>query len=99
MVQSQKAVQFPMGQTVITRGVNDLIVEKEAFAKFVTQSLSRHGKGDWGDLSPEDKTDNTLSLNQELRLLSAYETPDLPKIWIITEADRSVTTVLFPDEY
>ena len=99
MVQSKALVRFPLGQMVMTRGVNDLIAENEAFAKFVTQSLSRHAKGDWGDLSPEDKVDNNLSLNQELRLLSAYETTDLPKIWIITEADRSVTTVLFPDEY
>lgn len=98
-MQSKALVRFPLGQMVMTRGVNDLIAENEAFAKFVTQSLIRHAKGDWGDLSPEDKEENNLSLKKELRLLSAYETPDLPKIWIITEADRSVTTILFPDEY
>ena len=95
----QKTVRFPMGQTVLTRSVNDLIAENEAFAKFVMASLARHATGDWGDLTPEDKAENDLSLNRKLRLLSAYESPDLPKIWIITEADRSVTTVLFPEDY
>ena len=99
MTQSKAFVRFPLGQMVITRGVNDLIAENEAFAKFVTQSLGRHARADWGNLSPEDKEENDRSLNQELRLLFAYEAPGLPKIWIITESDRSVTTVLFPEEY
>jgi hypothetical protein len=99
MVTNHKIVQFPMGQTVLTRGVNDLIAEDAVFAKLVTESLVRHATGDWGDLSAEDKVENDLSLKEGLRLLSAYETEGLPKIWIITEADRSVTTVLFPEEY
>jgi len=99
MAASKNAVQFPLGQTVMTRGVNDLVAENGAFAKFVTESLVRHATGDWGDLSVEDQAENDLSLKQGFRLLSAYENEGLPKIWIITEADRSVTTVLFPDEY
>jgi len=83
----------------MTRGVNDLVAEREDFAKFVTGSLKRHANGDWGDLDNEDKKENELSLKERLRLLSAYETEGLPKIWIITEADRSATTILFPDEY
>jgi len=90
---------FPLGQLVFTRGVNDLIAENKEFALFVLTSLQRHARGDWGDLSEEDKKENEYSLNRHLRLLSAYERPPLPKIWIITEADRSVTTVLFPEEY
>ena len=92
-------MKFPLGQVVWTRGVNDMVAENEAFAKFVTQSLVRHARGDWGNLAPEDIEENNLSLKEELRLLSAYESEGLPKIWIITEADRSVTTVLYPDEY
>jgi len=75
------------------------VAENADFAKFVMSSLSRHARGDWGDLDEEDKKENELSLKEGFRLLSAYERAGLPKIWIITEADRSVTTVLFPDEY
>lgn len=90
---------FPLGRLMITRGVNDLVADNKEFALFVLNSLQRHAKGDWGDLSEEDKKENEYSLNRRLRLLSAYERPPLPKIWIITEADRSLTTVLFPEEY
>ena len=93
------AVKFKMGHMVMTRGVNDLVAENEAFAKFVAQSLASHSRGDWGNLSEEDRQENELSLKEGFRLFSAYETEGLPKIWIITEADRSATTVLFPDEY
>lgn len=90
---------FPLGRLMITRGVNDLVADNKEFALFVLNSLQRHARGDWGDLSEEDKKENEYSLNRRLRLLSAYERPPLPKIWIITEADRSLTTVLFPEEY
>lgn len=91
--------KFPLGQIVMTRGVNDLVAENTEFAKFAMESLRRHASGDWGDLGPEDKKENELSLRRGFRLLSAYEKYPLPKIWIITEADRSVTTILFPSEY
>lgn len=90
---------FRPGRLLMTRGINDLVAEDEAFAKLVTQGLARHLKGDWGDLCQEDKAENELSLKEGFRLLSAYESPELPKIWVITEADRSATTILFPDEY
>ncbi|MFC1910383.1 hypothetical protein ACFLXC_03710 [Chloroflexota bacterium] len=90
---------FPLGQLVMTRGVNDLVAEGGAFAKFVTESLNRHVKGDWGELNDEDKQENELSLKEGFSILSAYEADGLPKIWIITEADRSATTILFPDDY
>jgi len=91
--------KIPLGQLVMTRGVNDRVADDTEFAKFVTESLGRHAKGDWGDLCQEDKKENDFSLKKGFRLLSAYERDGLPKIWIITEADKSVTTVLFPDEY
>ena len=92
-------VAINLGRLLMTRGVNDLVAEDEAFAKFVMCSLTRHRRGDWGDLTDEDIQENELSLKEGYRLLSAYESERLPKIWIITEADRSATTILFPDEY
>lgn len=90
---------FYMGRLVFTRGVNDLVAENEEFAKFVRGSIGRHSRGDWGDLPEEDKKENEYALGRHLRLFSAYIKPPLRKIWIITEADRSATTILFPEEY
>ncbi len=93
-------VAFPLGTLVMTAGVNEKVAEDAKFAEFVTRSLARHTAGDWGDMSQEDKKENDLALKAgNLRVFSAYESPGLPKIWIITEADRSATTILFPDEY
>jgi len=83
----------------MTCGVASRIEEDPAFATFAQESMARHARGDWGDLCKEDKNANNLSLKDGDRLLSAYEHPTLPKIWIITECDRSATTILFPDEY
>ena len=91
--------KFNMGRLVMTRGVNDKVADDAAFAKFVMTSISRHASGDWGDLGNEDKQQNDQALKGDGRLFSAYESGELPKIWIITEWDRSATTVLFPDEY
>jgi hypothetical protein len=90
---------FETGQIVSTRGVFDQASENPDFSKFIQDSLSQHVKGDWGDLSAKDKTENDFSLKNGFRVLSAYEKEGLPKIWIITEADRSATTILFPEEY
>ena len=87
------------GKIVVTRGVMDAMVEKRSFAAFVCRSMARHRRGDWGDISRDDKFENELSLDQGFRILSAYEGKGMPRIWIITEADRSSTTVLFPGEY
>ena len=91
--------KFPLGRVVVTRGVIEQIADDIRFARLVTESLKRHALGDWGNLSEGDKKENELSLREGFRLLSAYEVEGLPKIWVITEADRSATTVLFPEEY
>jgi len=91
--------RFPLGTLLFTRGVNDRAAEDEAFMGFVSNSLNRHSQADWGDVCNEDKKLNDQALNEGSRLLSAYEKQGLPKLWIITEWDRSATTVLFPDEY
>ncbi|MBA7466765.1 hypothetical protein ES707_01955 [subsurface metagenome] len=97
---AQTNIKFPLGRTVMTAGVNDQVAESTEFSKFVLESLGRHTRGDWGDMSQEDKAENDLALKAgNLRIFSAYERPELPKIWIITEADRNATTILFPDEY
>ena len=64
-----------------------------------TEFLARHVTGDWGDLCDEDKAENELSVGQGFRILSSYELNTGAKVWVITEADRSATTILLPDEY
>ena len=91
-------MKFPLGRIVWTRGVNDRVAVDTLFAKFVVDSLKRHANCDWGELSAEDKRENDFSLDKQLRLLSSYQHGGI-KIWIISEADRSVTTILFPEEY
>ena len=87
---------FPTGRLVATPGALALL---EQVNKSPRELLSRHLCGDWGDLCPEDKAENELSLKYGFRLLSSYQVTDTETIWIITEADRSVTTLLLPAEY
>ena len=91
-------MKFPLGKLVWTRYINDCVLENTQFAKFVTDSLARHCMGDWGEISESDKRENNFSLDKHLRLFSVYK-KDKFVIWVITEADRSVTTILFPSEY
>ncbi len=88
--------RFRAGQLVMTAGVNDL-VQRGVFNP--RPYLQRHLDGDWGDLCDEDRRSNDAALKNGDRLFSSYRiTPDL-KLWIITEWDRSVTTLLLPSEY
>jgi len=91
--------KFDLGQIVMTSGVAEQVASDTPFAQFVTQSLKRHANADWGEMSEEDKKENDYSLGKRLRLFSAYEKKPFPKLWVITEADRSATTILFPEEY
>jgi hypothetical protein len=61
--------------------------------------LVRHVTGDWGNLGPYDKEENATSVKHGFRILSSYHLGNGEKLWIITEADRSVTTLLLPSEY
>jgi hypothetical protein len=65
----------------------------------ILSALSRHSRGDWGDVGDADREENELSLREGFRLLSAYRAANGTKFWVITEADRSLTTVLLPEEY
>jgi hypothetical protein len=60
--------------------------------------LARHATGDWGDLCAFDRRQNEIALREGLRVLSSYDVP-AGRLWIITEADRSITTILLPEEY
>jgi hypothetical protein len=85
---------FPLGNVYQTPGVLEAIPSEDVF-----RALARHQSGDWGDLGTEDKEENEFSLGYPLRLLSAYHSQTGMKFWVITEADRSSTTVLLPSEY
>lgn len=87
---------FSSGRIVATPGALALL---EKAQKSPTEFLSRHLRGDWGDLCQDDKAENELSLKHGFRLLSSYPITDRDNLWIITEADRSVTTLLLPAEY
>lgn len=88
--------RFPLGRMVATPGAIEALARAEQSA---FEFISRHQRGDWGDLCEEDKKENEFSVDKELRIFSAYHTRLGEKIWIITEADRSATTVLLPSEY
>jgi hypothetical protein len=88
--------KFPLGQLVATPGA------AEAFTRTnqePTESLRRHWRGDWGEVDAHDRQENDISLAQGYRLLSVYTLQDGTRIWVITEADRSATTILLPSEY
>ena len=92
-----------MGMIVVTAAVSDALaqdtVEARAFSKYVSRCLGRHSNGDWGDMDDEDKKQNDRALLDDCRIMSSYGKGTDDHIWIITEADRSVTTVLFPSDY
>lgn len=88
--------RFALGRTVITPGAIEAL---QLAGQTPTEFLSRHISGDWGELSDEDVKENELSLEQGFRLLSRYQTSKGECLWIITEADRSATTILLPIEY
>lgn len=93
---------FPLGRVVMTRGIADRCETDACFLGLVEQALNLHANGNWGDLCDEDWNSNQEALRTgEDRLFSAYRLSDATdeRIWIITEWDRSVTTILFPDEY
>ena len=95
MAKDYKA-KFLLGRLLATPGA--LKALKEA-GQEATEFLSRHQHGDWGELDDEDKKENDLSILNNWRILSAYTLKTGTRIWIITEADRSATTILLPEEY
>ena len=94
--------KFSLGMLCATAGVAEQTRQDREFHAFIWQCLSRYREGDWGDMTSSDKRANDDAVAcGDARILASYKRPDHPtqNIWIITEADRSATTVLFPDEY
>lgn len=88
--------RFALGQVVATPGALDALRETN---QTPFEFLSRHVAGDWGEVSAEDSQENEFSVQHGLRILSAYTLTTGVKLWLITEADRSYTTLLLPSEY
>lgn len=94
MTSPNSSRKFELGQVVATKGAIKEITEYEMFT-----ALRRHASGDWGDICGGDKYENDFAVVYGGRLFSVYKTHKNTKFWIITEADRSSTTILLPKEY
>ncbi len=88
--------RFRLGRIVATPGALAALANT---GDSPSSFLRRHVGGDWGELDEHDRKENELSLQHGFRLLSAYTLANGTKLWIITEADRSTTTLLLPSEY
>ena len=87
---------FPLGRIVATPGAFDALARANQSPQ---EFLNRHVTGEWGELGNEDKAENNYSLKHGFRILSSYKTAAGEKLWLITESDRSLTTLLQPEEY
>ena len=85
---------FELGDIFVTPGVLEVILKED-----MNLALQRHANGDWGEVCKEDWELNNEALELGHRILSVYTSSDGVKFWIITEADRSATTILLPEEY
>jgi hypothetical protein len=86
---------LPLGRVVATPGALKLLMEVGGHP---FDFLARHAMGDWGELCAFDRRQNEIALRDGYRVLSSYETM-AGRVWVITEADRSVTTILLPEDY
>ena len=93
---SRPRPRFGLGQVVGTPGALQALQDA---GQQPAEFLTRHVTGDWGELSDEDREENEFSVKQRFRILSSYELNSGAKVWVITEADRSATTLLLPEEY
>jgi hypothetical protein len=89
-------IRFPLGRVVATPGAFSALEKAE---QLPAEFLDRHVSGDWGDVPDADKQENEVSVEQGFRILSVYTTSAGDQIWILTEADRSATTMMLPSEY
>ena len=86
--------RFPLGGIFIAPRAREILDIDD-----VVEFLRRHAQGDWGECDPFDARANEVALQQGTRLLSVYRSKQGEKIWLLTEADRSATTILLPSEY
>jgi len=85
---------FPLGELVITSAAGDDLPRVD-----IAHAIRRHAAGFWGDLSDEDRAANAVALQHGGRIFSSYGSTNGIRFWVITETDRSATTVLLPDDY
>lgn len=93
---SENKVLFPLGQIFLTIGAQDALEESN---QLPNEYLARHQSGNWGLVCEDDRKENELSLKEGFRILSAYKLDSDVKIWVITEADRSSSCLILPEEY
>jgi hypothetical protein len=93
---TQNGQRLKLGQVVATPNALRALEEANQVPE---EFLARHAAGDWGEVGSEDWQENELSVREGFRVLSSYTLSTGTKIWIITEADRSATTVLLPEDY
>ena len=96
MQQLSKQPAFELGQIVATPGA---LAALKKSGQQPGEFLTRHVNREWDDLSEEDRKENDYSLEHGFRLLSSYRTNAGDRLWILTESDRSATTLLLPEEY
>jgi hypothetical protein len=89
-------IRFPLGNTCATPGALEAL---ERSGRSGRELLARHQAGDWGEVCSEDAQANDRAVQEGERILSAYRLKNGVKLWVITEADRSTTTILLPYEY
>ncbi len=92
----QSSVLFPLGEIYLTIGAREALEESN---QTPNEFLAKHQSGNYGDICKDDWEENDLSLKEGFRILSSYKTSKDVKLWLITEADRSATTLLLPEEY
>ena len=83
-----------MGRMVVTANASNILTDED-----IDTALARHESGDWGNVTDSDRRANDAAVKNGERILSVYKSADGEKFWIITEWDRSATTVLLPDDY
>jgi hypothetical protein len=88
--------RFGLGAVFATRAALEVLGSAEVSP---SELLERHASGDWGDVPAEDARENEHALTRGLRVLSSYSLPSGERVWIITEADRSSTSIITPEEY
>ena len=90
------AALFPLGRLVATPGALALL--RSAGEDLLPELLERHQSGDWGDVPPEDARENEVSVRHGFRIISSYRVAG-ERLWVVTERDRTATTLLLPSEY
>ena len=97
-VEQRRGLPFKLGDVAMTAGCYDFMKERGLLPSVPAMLVARHAMADWGDMCEEDCNSNARALEEGGRLMSSYMVGSR-KVWVITESDRSVTTLLFPDEY